>query len=131
MRIVPPIASFTAQWLTRGCSSEDEESRDGDDDVSMDGNRPEGQAKPTVKKPGDLTEYNLETYDEDDANEAELGPFTNIKGLTYYRSNDEDPYITLKDVSTEILHLGPPIFTHADFYRTTKTRRIFYPPTTS
>lgn len=26
------------------------------------------------------------------------GPFTNIKGLTYYKDNEEDPYITLKDV---------------------------------
>jgi hypothetical protein len=26
------------------------------------------------------------------------GPFTNIKGLTYYKDNDEDPYITIKDV---------------------------------
>lgn len=26
------------------------------------------------------------------------GPFSNIKGLTYYRDNEEDPYITLKDV---------------------------------
>ena len=27
-----------------------------------------------------------------------MGPFSNIKGLTYYRNNDEDPYITLKEV---------------------------------
>ena len=26
-----------------------------------------------------------------------MGPFSNIKGLTYYRNNDEDPYITLKE----------------------------------
>ena len=62
----------------------------------------QGQSKPTTKKAGDLSEYNLDTYDEDDANEAELGPFTNVKGLTYYRNNDEDPYITLKDVSSSI-----------------------------
>lgn len=28
-----------------------------------------------------------------------VGPFSNIKGLTYYRNNDEDPYITMKEVS--------------------------------
>ena len=26
-----------------------------------------------------------------------MGPFSNIKGLTYYRNNDEDPFITLKE----------------------------------
>lgn len=76
---------------------EDEEPQDEDGDVPMDDGIPGGPGKSAAKKPGDLSEYNLETYDEDDANEAELGPFTNIKGLTYYRNNDEDPYITLKD----------------------------------
>jgi hypothetical protein len=31
-----------------------------------------------------------------------VGPFSNIKGLTYYRDNEEDPYITLKEVRTYI-----------------------------
>lgn len=30
-----------------------------------------------------------------------MGPFSNIKGLTYYRNNDEDPYITLKEDENE------------------------------
>ena len=30
-----------------------------------------------------------------------MGPFSNIKGLTYYRNNDEDPYITLKEDEEE------------------------------
>jgi periodic tryptophan protein 1 len=85
--------------LTRDRSSEDE---DGSGDVPMDEDLSEGQAKPAAKKPGDLSEYNLDNYDDDGDNEAELGPFTNIKGLTYYRNNEEDPYITLKDVSSTI-----------------------------
>jgi len=28
----------------------------------------------------------------------DFGIFSNIKGLTYYANNEEDPYITLKDV---------------------------------
>jgi periodic tryptophan protein 1 len=67
-------------------------------------------AKP---KTGDgLDEYNLENYDDDDtapgisqffvtiwpiSNDiTAMGPFSNIKGLTYYRNNEEDPYITMK-----------------------------------
>lgn len=73
----------------------------------MDESPPQGQTKPAMKKPGDLSEYNLDTYDEEDVNEAELGPFTNVKGLTYYRNNDEDPYITLKDVSSNISPQNP------------------------
>lgn len=65
-------------------------------------------------KKDDLAEYNLDDYDEDDVKEDGMslsmalaslisfagvgGPFSNIKGLTYYRDNEDDPYITLKDV---------------------------------
>lgn len=80
----------------------------------MDENLSEGQAKSRTKKPGDLSEYNLDNYDDDGDSEAELGPFTNIKGLTYYRNNEEDPYITLKDVSS-IIALRYPAF--YSFYR--------------
>jgi len=76
----------------------------------MDEDPPEGQAKPATKKPGDLSEYNLDNYDDDGDNEAELGPFTNIKGLTYYRNNEEDPYITLKDVSSTIVPRYPTLY---------------------
>ncbi|KAJ6520886.1 WD40-repeat-containing domain protein [Mycena vulgaris] len=48
------------------------------------------------RNPDDLTEYNLDDYDNDVKTEA-VGPFSNIKGLTYYRDNEEDPYITLKE----------------------------------
>ena len=54
--------------------------------------------------------YNLDTYDDDEVAESdteptELGIFSNVKGLSYYSSNEEDPYITLKDVSS----LNPPL----------------------
>lgn len=65
----------------------------------MDEDPPEGDPKPGINKPGELSQYNLDNYDDDDG-EAGLGPFTNVKGLTYYRNNEEDPYITLKDVSS-------------------------------
>lgn len=47
----------------------------------------------------DLKEYDLEHYDDNDE-EAEgqsMDMFGNIKSLTYYESNKEDPYITIPD----------------------------------
>ncbi|PPR02610.1 hypothetical protein CVT24_002181 [Panaeolus cyanescens] len=44
------------------------------------------------ENPDDLSKYNLDDYDND---EKETG--ANIKGLTYYRNNEDDPFITLKD----------------------------------
>eukprot|EP00128_Syssomonas_multiformis_P017046 Colp12_sorted_trinity150504_noHs@36386 len=41
----------------------------------------------------DLAEYNLENYDDED---GELMTGAGIAGLTYYKTNEEDPYITLK-----------------------------------
>jgi periodic tryptophan protein 1 len=52
-----------------------------------------------------LKAYNLDTYDDDEAEDSEkeattdIGIFSNVKGLSYYTSNEEDPYITLKDVT--------------------------------
>ena len=103
----------------------------------MDEDLPEGQAqaKLATKKPGDLSEYNLDNYDDDDDNEAELGPFTNIKGLTYYRNNEEDPYITLKDVSLTIAPHYPilpiPTLFSRITRRTNEKSSRSYPQTTS
>ncbi|KAG1855327.1 transductin family protein/WD-40 repeat family protein [Suillus subalutaceus] len=48
-------------------------------------------------KGDDLAQYKLDEYDEDDVKEDGMGPFSNIKGLTFYRDNQDDPYITLKE----------------------------------
>ena len=109
--VVPGLSEYRSlsapRRLTLDRSSEDDEPQSGDGDVPMDEDPLEGKAKPTSEKPGDLSEYNLDNYDEDEDNEAELGPFTNVKGLTYYRNNEEDPYITLKDVSSNIAPQDP------------------------
>ncbi|KAG6910832.1 hypothetical protein DXG01_007147 [Tephrocybe rancida] len=53
-------------------------------------------APPPKAQEDDLSQYKLDDYD-DDVKTTDTGPFSNIKGLTYYRDNEEDPYITLKD----------------------------------
>jgi len=40
--------------------------------------------------------------EEDESMDVEAGPFSNIKGLIYYKDNEEDPYITLKEVSQSL-----------------------------
>ncbi|GAB5589852.1 rRNA-processing protein [Umbelopsis nana] len=51
----------------------------------------------------DLVEFNLDKYDEEIAADQEknVNIFSNKQGLTYYASNQEDPYITLKDVADD------------------------------
>ncbi|CAE6423580.1 unnamed protein product [Rhizoctonia solani] len=72
-----------------------------DDDRMDEDGEPEPEPEPKKSKskandPDGLAEYNLDDYDEEKTGAAS-GVFSNIKGLTYYRSNDEDPYITLKE----------------------------------
>lgn len=64
-----------------------------DDSMAVDEEQP-GE-NPSTKK-DDLSQYNLDEYDNDEP-EAGFGPFSNIKGLTFYRDNADDPYITLKE----------------------------------
>ena len=45
----------------------------------------------------------FDNYGEDEDNEAGPVPFTNVRGLTYHPNNEDDPHITLKDVSSTIL----------------------------
>ncbi|KAJ1307800.1 hypothetical protein OPQ81_001883 [Rhizoctonia solani] len=89
----------------------DDSWEDASDDDRMDEDGvPEPQPEPKPKKsklkgkseddPDGLAEYNLEDYDEEKTGTAS-GVFSNIKGLTYYRSNDEDPYITLNEDDEE------------------------------
>ncbi|RYP39488.1 hypothetical protein DL767_002222 [Monosporascus sp. MG133] len=51
----------------------------------------------------DLKEYDLEHYDDDDddAEGQSMDMFGNIKSLTYYENNKDDPYITIPDGEDE------------------------------
>ncbi|KAG1738104.1 uncharacterized protein EDB91DRAFT_1249413 [Suillus paluster] len=80
------------------CAEADEEDEEDvwvNEDVSIDGDVPVDGA---LAKGDDLAQYKLDEYDEDDVKEAGMGPFSDIKGLPFYSDNQDDPYITLKDV---------------------------------
>ncbi|KAI0267782.1 WD40 repeat-like protein [Gloeopeniophorella convolvens] len=80
---------------TKG-EEDDESAWVDEDDEPM--NKDAKKKASTPKRNGDLSEYNLDAYDdEDDGPTSTLGPFTNIKGLQFYRDNEDDPYITLKE----------------------------------
>ncbi|CAG8467046.1 8973_t:CDS:2 [Ambispora gerdemannii] len=59
----------------------------------------EEQMKDAKNEDSELAEYNLENYDDDDEKiEGEsIKFFGSVTSLTYYASNEEDPYITLND----------------------------------
>ncbi|KAI0648970.1 transducin family protein/WD-40 repeat family protein [Trametes meyenii] len=101
------LAHKAAQSMGKGAEGDEADDTTDDDgwvdedddamveDVPMDQDEPQGSTD-TAPKGDDLGQYNLDDYDNDDAMPG-MGPFSNIKGLTYYRNNDEDPYITLKE----------------------------------
>ncbi|KAG0164519.1 hypothetical protein DFQ28_005773 [Apophysomyces sp. BC1034] len=62
----------------------------------------EMKAAPSQDK-NDLSEYNLDTYDEEieAAKKKKVGIFSNMKDLAYYDNEVEDPYITLKNSADE------------------------------
>ncbi|KAJ7364382.1 WD40-repeat-containing domain protein [Mycena albidolilacea] len=78
-----------------GEDNEDDWVDEEEDEDAMDVDS-EPKPKPKPRNPDDLSEYNLDDYDNEVKTTAD-GPFSNIKGLTYYRDNEEDPYITLKE----------------------------------
>lgn len=79
------------EWESDGPSggegSDEEMKVDDDDDHNI-------KEKTVTNDVDDLSKYNLDTYDQDES--STMGPFSNIKGLQFYRNNDEDPYITMK-----------------------------------
>ncbi|TFK20715.1 transducin family protein/WD-40 repeat family protein [Coprinopsis marcescibilis] len=79
-------------------AGDEEEWVDEDSDaMDIDDSAPSKKSKSKPKNPDDLEEYNLDDYDEEKGPEENVGLFSNIKGLTYYKDNEEDPYITLKE----------------------------------
>ncbi|KAF8589460.1 transductin family protein/WD-40 repeat family protein [Ramaria rubella] len=100
-------ASEAAKSMGQGVEedTQDDDEGDGweDEDTAMEGEDrmdEDGLSPVAPSDPNDLSAYKLDDYD-NEATDTAVGPFSNIKGLQYYRSNDEDPYITLKDDDEE------------------------------
>ncbi|KAI3624854.1 rRNA-processing protein [Malassezia furfur] len=51
----------------------------------------------TNNDPDDLSRYRLDSYDEEPSQSIALGALSNIRGLSAYRTNDDDPYVSLQD----------------------------------
>ncbi|KAF9267928.1 transducin family protein/WD-40 repeat family protein [Marasmius fiardii PR-910] len=75
---------------------EDEDDWVDEDSDAMDVDETVQPPKSKSKDEDDLAKYNMDDYDNDTTTEP-VGPFSNIKGLTYYKDNEDDPYITLKE----------------------------------
>ncbi|WWD21581.1 hypothetical protein CI109_106067 [Kwoniella shandongensis] len=87
---------------------DDEDSEDGEDgeaetaeadeDVKMD----EDPKPAAPSDPNDLSAFKMDEYDQEESKGVAMGAFANVKGLTFYRDNNEDPYITLKEDDEEL-----------------------------
>ncbi|KAM4712408.1 periodic tryptophan protein 1 homolog [Anableps anableps] len=69
-------------------SGETADDDDDDDDLGLKNDNDE-------EEDDELAEYGLDKYDEEDTATANLGD--SLAGLTVFSSNDEDPYVTIKD----------------------------------
>ena len=45
----------------------------------------------------DLTRYHLDTYDEEPSQTMAMGALSGIRGAQFFRDDNDDPYMTLKD----------------------------------
>ncbi|WWC68026.1 uncharacterized protein I206_101945 [Kwoniella pini CBS 10737] len=70
-----------------------------DGDVDMD-DEPKDSSKPS--DPNDLSAFKMDEYDNEESKGVAMGAFANVKGLSFYRDNNQDPYITLKEDDDEI-----------------------------
>ena len=83
-----------------------------EDNDAMDVDKPAQKSASKPKDPNDLSEYNLDNYD-NEPNECmsqfnaniclsltilALGPFSSINNLKYYKDDADDPYIKLNEV---------------------------------
>eukprot|EP00049_Salpingoeca_infusionum_P013030 m.242834 g.242834 ORF g.242834 m.242834 type:complete len:639 (+) comp15337_c1_seq15:121-2037(+) len=88
---------------------DDDDDDDGDDDdgewVDVEEDEVEQQeVQLTPEEAAELAQYNLDEYDDEPGvDDTETKGFANVGGLVYHTSNDDDPYITMKDADEQDL----------------------------
>ncbi|KAL7419384.1 rRNA-processing protein [Cryptotrichosporon argae] len=72
---------------------DEEDGEEDDDDDEENGDAKMDEDKPS--DPNDLSAYRMDEYDQEESKGVAMGAFANVKGLSFYRDNNDDPYITL------------------------------------
>nr|ODN93713.1 periodic tryptophan protein 1 [Cryptococcus depauperatus CBS 7855] len=90
--------------LERGDGDKDDEEDWEDELEGEDGDAEEDEQMQEDKQvdPTDLSAFKMDEYDEEESKGVAMGAFANVKGLTFYRDNEQDPYITLQEDDGEI-----------------------------
>lgn len=73
---------------------DEDEDEDEDDDDNEDEAMDEDDAG---GDPNDLSRYKLDDYDKEPAQNVAMGALSGIRGVQFFRSNDDDPYLTMKE----------------------------------
>ncbi|ESK93990.1 rrna processing protein [Moniliophthora roreri MCA 2997] len=96
-------AHEAAQKMGKGTEGDEADDAEDDEDEWVDEDSDAMDVDETSKPPesapqdeDEMSKYKMDEYDDDTTAEP-AGPFSNIKGLTYYKDNEDDPYITLKE----------------------------------
>lgn len=88
-----------------GSEGEKGDAGEEDGDMEVDEQKPQVNGKDKVD-PNDMSAFKMDEYDDEQSGGVAMGAFANVKGLSFYRDNKEDPYITLKEVSLAFFRLS-------------------------
>lgn len=79
-----------------GSDAEMGDEEDVNADAKTNGTTPAPPATVTTED-DEMKKYNLDNYDEEQSTGVAMGAFSNVHGLQFYKDNQDDPYITLKE----------------------------------